>query len=447
MKIFYAYFTIFETRVIIITVKFVTLGCKTNFYESEALAELFRQAGHEVVQNGRADAYVINTCTVTGTGAQKSRQQIRRARKQNPNAVVAVTGCYAQTEAEKVQAMPEVDIVVGNARRTRLVELVEQAAAGKTESDVTDIMKERKFEELTVAAHQSRVRANVKIEDGCNNFCSYCIIPYARGPVRSRSMENIVREVEELGQSGYAEIVLTGIHIGSYGLDGGEYSLIDVVEAIHPIEGIARIRLGSIEPVVITEDFVRRAAKLDKLCRQFHLSLQSGCDATLERMRRRYTTAQYREAVARLREYLPNVSITTDMMVGFAGETEEDFEQSYSFAKEIGFLQMHVFPYSIREGTRAAEFPDQLPEKVKEERAHKMIALSDEMKRNFCEQYLNQPIEVLLEQKKADGRYHATSANYMEFLVENAEGEESGILLPVLPYAYQDGILLARVIR
>lgn len=432
---------------VIITVKFVTLGCKTNFYESEALAELFRRAGHEVIKNGAADAYVINTCTVTGIGAQKSRQQIRRARKQNPNAVVAVTGCYAQTEAEKVQAMPEVDIVVGNARRSRLVELTEQAAAGKKSSDVSDIMQERKFEELAVASHQSRVRATVKIEDGCNNFCSYCIIPYARGPVRSRPIENVVREVEELGRSGYAEVVLTGIHIGSYGLDGGEYSLIDVIEAVHKIDGIARIRLGSIEPVVITEDFVRRAAKLNKLCRQFHLSLQSGCDATLERMRRRYTTAEYRDAVMRLREHMTDVSITTDMMVGFAGETEEDFQSSYTFAKEIGFLQMHVFPYSIREGTRAAEFPDQLPERVKEDRAHQMIALSDEMKRNFCERYLNRPIEVLLEQKKTDGRYQATSANYMEFLVEGAEQEESGALLTVQPYEYCEGILLARPLR
>lgn len=431
---------------VIITVKFVTLGCKTNFYESEALAELFRRAGHEVIKSGAADIYVINTCTVTGTGAQKSRQQIRRARKQNPNAVVAVTGCYAQTEAEKVQAMPEVDIVIGNARRSRLVELAEQAAAGKKVSDVSDIMMERTFEELAVAAHQSRVRATVKIEDGCNNFCSYCIIPYARGPVRSRPIENIVREVEELGRSGYAEIVLTGIHIGSYGLDGGKYSLIDVMEAVHGVDGISRIRLGSIEPVVITEEFVRRAAKLDKLCRQFHLSLQSGCDTTLERMCRRYTTAEYRDAVMRLREHMADVSITTDMMVGFAGETEENFQTSYAFAKEIGFLQMHVFPYSVREGTRAAEFPDQLPERVKEERAHQMIALSDEMKQNFCQRYLNRPIEVLLEQKKADGRFHATSANYMEFLVENAEQEESGVLLPVLPYEYHDGILLARPI-
>lgn len=430
----------------IIKVKFITLGCKTNFYESEAMAELFRRAGHEVVSSGTADAYVINTCTVTGTGAQKSRQQIRRAKKANPSAVVAVTGCYAQTEADTVRRMPEADVIIGTAHRSRIVELVEEAAAGgEKHADVADIMREREFEELAVAAHQSRIRANVKIEDGCNNFCSYCIIPYARGPVRSRPLDKIREEVQTLAANGYAEIVLTGIHIGSYGKDlEGDCTLIDVVEAVHEIEGIARIRLGSIEPVVITDAFVSRAAALDKLCPQFHLSLQSGCDQTLQRMRRHYTTEEYRRAVERLRRAIPHTAITTDIMVGFAGEAETEFEQSYAFAEEIGFYHMHVFPYSVRKGTRAADFPGQVPEPVKEERARRMIALSDKMKEDFCTRYLHQPVPVLLEQQKPDGSYHATSANYMDFLVKGAVSGAEGSFLTVVPDAYRDGMLLAK---
>lgn len=403
-------------------VKFVTLGCKTNFYESQAMAELFREKGYEIVEKGKADIYVINTCTVTGTGAQKSRQHIRKAKKENPDAVVAVTGCYSQTEPNEVEKITEVDVMVGTSGRRRIVEFVEQALKGRRVLEHEDIMKAREFEELCLTTSQSRIRANVKIEDGCNNFCSYCIIPYARGPVRSRSIEKIVEEVELLSEAGFGEIVLTGIHIGSYGKDlKNGAGLIDVVEAVCSVNGVKRVRLGSIEPVVINEDFVRRAATLKNLCPQFHLSLQSGCDATLERMRRRYTTEEYIDAVKRLRKNIGDVSITTDIIVGFPGETDEEFKQSYEFCKKIGFMQMHVFKYSKRKGTVAEKMENQVPENIKDERSDLMIALAEEMKKAFYDNYKGVEAEVLVEQKMKNGKYHATTANYMDVYIDSDE--------------------------
>lgn len=403
------------------TVKFVTMGCKTNFYESQAMAELFRQKGFEVTNAATADVFVINTCAVTSIGAQKSRQQISRAKRKNPNAVIAAVGCLAQTDTESVKKLG-IDIVVGNDGKDKLPELTEEALKGKRTVACGDIMKVRKFEELCLVASQSRIRANVKIEDGCDNFCAYCIIPYARGPVRSRSLEKIVEEVRLLAQNGYIEIVLTGIHIGSYGKDlKDKTGLIDVVEAVCAVEGIKRVRLGSVEPVVITEEFAERISRLPNLCPQFHLSLQSGCTETLMRMKRRYTAEEYRAAVERLREKLEDVSITTDLMVGFPGETNEEFEKSYDFCKSIGFMQMHIFKYSIRKGTAAEKMDNQVSEQVKEERSKKMFELSEKMKDEFYESFRGRTLEVLAEQKTRDGRYHATAANYMEFLVESNE--------------------------
>ncbi len=403
-------------------VKFVTLGCKTNFYESQALAEMFKDAGYEVIQKGVADVYVINTCAVTSMGAQKSRQQISRAKKQNPKAIVAVMGCYAQTEPEKLKNSQDIDVLIGTTDRKSLVELVDKAVKGKKTVIRKDVMKERSFEELCLTSDQSRIRANVKIEDGCTNFCTYCIIPYARGPVRSRDIEKIVDEVRLLSEKGFSEIVLTGIHIGSYGKDlGSNLKLIDVVERVSGVPGIKRVRLGSIEPVVITKDFVDRAKKLQNLCPQFHLALQSGCDETLKRMKRRYTTEEYRNAVKLLRENLQDVSITTDVMVGFPGETDEEFEKSFEFCKEIGFMQMHIFKYSPRKGTVAASMPEQIPEPVKEERSKRLIALGEEMKKEFYEGYKGKTLEVLAEIRAKDGRFHGTTANYMEVFVESDE--------------------------
>ncbi len=428
-----------------IRVRFFTLGCKTNLYESEAMAELFRKAGHQVVTGkGEADICIINTCAVTGTGAQKSRQMIRRVKREYPQAKIAVCGCLAQTDSTRIRQEMGVDILLGNKHRDRIVEFSEKALGGVSTDAIEDILKEHTFEELGGTRNQSRVRANLKIEDGCNNFCSYCIIPYARGPVRSRSMDAILKEAEELGKAGYGEVVLTGIHIGSYGKDLQDGTgLMDVIEAVHRIDGIARVRLGSLEPVLIEEAFVKRAKALPKLCPQFHMSLQSGCDATLKRMRRRYTTAEYRRAVTLLRENLPDTAITTDLMVGFAGETEQEFEESYTFCKEMGFAQMHIFPYSIREGTAAEHFPDQVKESVKTERARKMLTLAEQMKEAFYRSYLGRTMPVLMEQKKQN-LYHGTTANYLDVQVET-DGDVTGQILPIKLTDWKDGMLFGEI--
>lgn len=403
-------------------VKFITLGCKTNFYESQALGEMFRQKGYEIVQKGNADVCIINTCAVTSMGAQKSRQQIHRAKKQNPDAVIAVMGCYAQTEPEKLENSPDIDVLIGTSDRVRLVELVEEALKGKKTHIHSDIMKVREYEELCLTSDQSRIRANVKIEDGCSNFCAYCIIPYARGPVRSRDIEKIVEEVRLLVDKGFAEVVLTGIHIGSYGKDlKNNLTLTDVVERVCAVEGISRVRLGSVEPVVITEDFVNRIKKLENLCPQFHLSLQSGCSETLKRMKRRYTAEEYMAAVRLLRENIPDVSITTDVMVGFPGETDEEFEKSFEFCKAVGFMQMHVFKYSPRKGTVAAEMPNQVPEQIKEERSRRLIELGEKMKEAFYDSFRGRTVKVLAELRTKDGRFHATLPNYMDVFVKSDE--------------------------
>ncbi len=401
-------------------VKFITLGCKTNFYESQALAEMFKNRGYEIVKSGDCDVCVINTCAVTSMGAQKSRQQIHRAKKQNPNAIIAVMGCYAQTDSENLKKSHGIDVLIGTSGRSKLVDMVEEAIGGRRTHECVDIMKVREFEELCLTSDQSRIRANVKIEDGCSNFCAYCIIPYARGPVRSRSLDKILDEVRLLAKNGFAEIVLTGIHIGSYGKDlMNGHSLIDVVESVCRVEGIRRVRLGSVEPVVITHDFVNRAKKLKNLCPQFHLSLQSGSTKTLKRMKRRYTAEEYMNAVNLLRENIPDTSITTDIMVGFPGETEEEFEESYNFCKAVQFMQMHIFKYSKRPGTVAADMPNQVPEQVKEERSNRLITLEGEMKKAFYDSYKGKTVEVLAEVKTKDGRYHATTPNYMDVFIES----------------------------
>lgn len=396
------------------TVKFITLGCKTNIYESEAMAQLFEEAGYDVVTKGPADVCVVNTCTVTATGASKSLKQIRRARRENPDAVLAVTGCLAQTEAEKLRKEEKIDVLLGNKYRCDIVSLCEAALQGKKSDKIEDILKVTEFEELGIVHRQRRIRAEIKIEDGCNNFCSYCKIPYARGPVRSRSIENIVKEATALIQDGYAEIVLTGIHIGSYGKDlKGSIGLIDVIEAVDKVCNGARLRLGSLEPVMITKEFTSRAGALKSLCPQFHLSLQSGCDKTLKNMRRRYTAGDFRQAVDNLRKAFPHAAITTDLIVGFPGESLEDFEESKTFCKEIGFSQMHIFPYSTREGTAAALLPNHVSEEEKARRTREMLAVAEELKQSFYEKYVGKTVAVLFEQKK-NGLWCGFTENYMD---------------------------------
>lgn len=427
-----------------ITVKFITLGCKTNLYESDAMAELFKNSGYERVYGSvPADIYVINTCTVTAVGAQKSRQHIRRARRENPAAIVAVTGCLVQTEAEKIKRETGADLLVGNNHRSKIVELAESVAKGKKADAVDNILKVHEFEELGTVRSQSRVRANLKIEDGCNNFCTYCIIPYARGPVRSRAMDNIIKEAEALGRNGYGELVLTGIHIDSYGSDLNDgSSLADVIEKIHDIDGIRRIRLGSLEPVAVTPEFAERMKKLPKLCSQFHMSLQSGCGETLKRMNRHYTPEEYRRVAELLRESLADTAITTDLMVGFPGETESEFEESYNFCREVGFSQMHIFPYSVREGTAAAKFKNQIPDDIKHERVRIMLALADQMKKEFCGQYIGKTVSVLAEQKKKGG-IHGTTANYMDVMIRDGSAEP-GENVSVMLDGFENGCLTGK---
>ena len=403
------------------TVRFITLGCKTNIYESEAMAQLFEAAGYTVVRSGSADICVINTCTVTGTGASKSLKQIRRARRENPNGVLAVTGCLAQTEADRLRKAENIDVLIGVSGRDKIVSLCEAALEGKRTDRVEDISKTAEFEELGIVHRQRRIRAEIKIEDGCNNYCSYCKIPYARGPVRSRNIAKIAEEAAAIAADGYSEIVLTGIHIGSYGRDLNDGTgLIDVMETVSRSAPGLRLRLGSLEPVMITEEFTRRAAELSGLCHQFHLSLQSGCDRTLSTMRRHYTAEEYRRGVANLRATFLDAAITTDLIVGFPGETEEDFEESRRFCEEIGFAQMHIFPYSVREGTLAARLPNRVPDEVKTERAHIMLSLAADMKRRFCEGFIGKQLTVLFEQQK-NGMWSGMTENYIEVRCKSEE--------------------------
>lgn len=410
------------------TVKFITLGCKTNSYESDAMAQLFESAGYEITTAKNADVCVVNTCTVTGTGAAKSLKQIRRARRENPNGVLAVTGCLAQTEAERIKRAENIDVLIGSKNKGDIVSLCEAAMRGEKHEMIADILHETEYEELGAVHRQRRIRAEIKIEDGCSNFCSYCKIPYARGPVRSRRMDKIIEEAEILAGDGYSEIVLTGIHIGSYGRDLKDGTgLIDVMEAVDRASGGIRLRLGSLEPAVIDGKFAERAAGLAGLCPQFHLSLQSGCDKTLAAMRRRYTADEFRCAVQILRRHFSDCAITTDLIVGFPGETEADFEESKAFCEEIGFSQMHIFPYSVREGTAAAKLPDQVSESVKTRRAHIMLSLAADMKRRFYGGFIGKELPVLFEQKRG-GVWCGTTENYMDVRIKDSRDLKGKII-------------------
>ena len=392
------------------------LGCKVNQNESEAIAELFAEKGYEIVGiDEEADVYVINTCTVTNFGDKKSRQLIRKVKRQNENAIVAVVGCYAQTAPKELMEIAGVNLVIGTKDRAQIVEMVEQYdRANGVENHVSDIMKERVFEPLSIQKLANRTRAYLKIQDGCSQYCSYCIIPYARGPIRSREPQEVVAEVKRLAENGFKEVVLTGIHVASYGKDRRDTSLLDILKQVHEVEGIERIRFSSIEPNVVTEEFAQTMAALPKVCDHFHLSLQSGCDKTLKEMNRKYDTEKYRQAAATLRKYLPKVALTTDIIVGFPGETEEDFRESYAFAEEIGFAKIHVFPYSPKRGTPAAARKDQLLNAVKSERSHTLIQLSDRMAADFLADAVGTDAEVLYERAVGDGIYEGHTTNYMK---------------------------------
>ena len=383
------------------------LGCKVNAYETEAMQEMLEKAGYEIVPfKEGADVYVINTCTVTNIADRKSRQMLHRARKMNPDAVVVAAGCYVQAQDGKGQD-PCIDIVLGNNHKKDLVRILDEYAAERASAaEIEDISRTREYESLHLTKPGDHTRAYIKVQDGCNQFCTYCIIPYARGRVRSRVMEDVLREVRELAEGGYKEVVLTGIHLSSYGIDfDRERHLLELIRAVHEVDGIERIRLGSLEPGIITEEFARELSRIPEICPHFHLSLQSGCDATLKRMNRRYTSAEYAEKCRILRKYFDDPALTTDVIVGFPGETEEEFRASYDFVDSIDFYETHIFKYSRRNGTKAAVMPDQVSEQVKAERSAAMIGLGERKRAAYEKRYVGREVEVLVEEDAVvDGR-------------------------------------------
>ena len=388
------------------TVAFHNLGCKVNDYEQDIMQQKFTENDFHVVPfSEKADVYVINTCTVTNMADRKSRQMIHRAKKQNPDSVIIAVGCYVQTSPEKAVADECIDIAIGNNNKARVVEILNDYFESKTRKfAIDDLTHEKCYEEMFLYNGTERTRAYIKVQDGCNQFCSYCLIPYARGRVRSRDIEEIVREIEGLTEKGYKEFVITGIHVSSYGIENpmdlSENRLSELLTRINALPGVKRIRLSSLEPRVITEDFVKTIASLEKLCPHFHLSLQSGCDATLKRMNRHYTAEEFLESAGLLRKYLDNPAITTDVIVGFPGETEEEFKESISFAKKVNFYEMHIFKYSKRKGTVAEKLPDQVDDTLKHVRSEQFIALSDELKAKYHEEYAGKVRPVLLEEEK-----------------------------------------------
>ena len=396
-----------------------TLGCKVNQYETQAMEQELRRRGHWLVAfEDEADAYVVNTCSVTAVSDKKSRQMLRRAKTAHPGAVVAACGCYSQTHADEAERLG-LDIVAGSAERESFITLLEQTVRERKHIRmIDDPLRRRSFEILPAGSVPGRTRAILKIEDGCTNFCSYCIIPFSRGPIRSLPPDEGVRQLRALAAEGYRETVITGIEIAGYGRDlDGHIGLADFLDAAAEAVPGMRLRLGSLEPRIITEDFCRRLSRHENLCPHFHLSLQSGADATLRRMNRRYTTAEYMHAVELLRQYFPRVAITTDLITGFPGETEEEFSETLAFIRKAGFADMHIFPYSVRPGTAAAKLPRQLPRAVKEERAHRAAAVAEEMHRAFLESTVGTVVRVLFEQKKEDGRFYGHAPDYTEVSV------------------------------
>lgn len=410
------------------------LGCKVNAYETEAMQEMLEHAGYEIVpfQEG-ADIYVINTCTVTNIADRKSRQMLHRARKMNPDAVVVAAGCYVQAQAEKQVIDPCIDIVLGNNKKQDLLTALQayEEAHGDLR-EVIDINHTKEYENLHLTKQGEHTRAYIKVQDGCNQFCSYCIIPYARGRVRSRAKEDVVAEVTDLAKNGYQEVVLTGIHLSSYGIDfENEDNLLSLIRAVHEIEGIKRIRLGSLESRIITEEFVQAIAALPKMCPHFHLSLQSGCNETLKRMNRRYTSEEFYEKCEILRKYFEKPALTTDVIVGFPQETEEEFETTYEFLKKICFYETHIFKYSKREGTKAAVMQGQIPEQIKAKRSARLIELGEKNRRAYEESFLGKTVEVLVEEKSdVNGKEMWTghTKEYMKIALESEKNLQNCIL-------------------
>lgn len=424
------------------------LGCKVNAYETEAMQHLLEEAGYEIVPfTQKADVYVINTCSVTNMADRKSRQMLHKAKKNNPDSIVVAAGCYVQTSEKEVLNDLSVDIVIGNDRKHDLVRLLEEYSLDSVNDTVDDINDgKHDFEELFIDQTKEHTRAFIKVQDGCNQFCSYCIIPYARGRVRSRRFENVIAEVERVAANGFKEVVLTGIHLSSYGVDFEEATgLLELIQAVNAVKGIERIRLGSLEPKIVTEHFASELSKLDKICPHFHLSLQSGCDATLKRMNRKYTTKEYERGCELLRKYFVHPAITTDVIVGFPGETEEEFEQTKAYLEHIHFYEMHIFKYSKRKGTRAAVMPDQIDEQVKAARSEKLIALGHDMSKEFRKFYIGKNEEVLFEEKAVIGDkeyFVGYTKEYVKVAKKTDENLENQIVSGRISGMLTDEILL-----
>ena len=427
------------------------LGCKVNAYEVEAMQQLLEQAGYEIVpfQEG-ADVYLINTCTVTNIADRKSRQMLHKAKKMNPEAIVVATGCYAQTDTEKLKADTSVDLILGNNQKNRIVEvLAEYEKEHAKKACVIEINKTKEYEELSIDHTAEHVRAYIKVQDGCNQFCTYCIIPYARGRVRSRKIQEILEEVKALAAKGYREVVLTGIHLSSYGIDFKEaeerQTLLSLIQAVHSVEGIERIRLGSLEPRIITREFMEGISGLSKVCPHFHLSLQSGCQKTLENMNRRYTAEEYAQKCSLIREYYPAPALTTDVIVGFPMESEADFEESFEFVKNIHFYETHIFKYSRRHGTKAASMDGQLTEAAKAQRSDRMLELHEIRAREYEEAMIGKKMELLLEEEiEIDGRpwYVGHSREYVRAVISKTDAHRVNDLVTVKAVAFvRDHIL------
>ena len=427
------------------TVSFYTLGCKVNQYETNAMEQQFIKNNYEIVENTqKADIYIINTCTVTNMAERKSRQMLRRVKEINPSAVLVVCGWYAQGAKNELEQIPEIDIILGINEKNEIVQIVENYMEKMAEKDkrsqeaeIDDVSKQKEFLDFGDVTYTEKNRAVVKVQDGCNMFCSYCIIPYARGRIRSRKIESVVSEIEKIANEDIKEVVITGIHVASYGKDfdnentSKKIRLIDLLEAINKIDGIDRIRLSSLEPTIVDEEFATRLSKLDKICDHFHLSLQSGCDETLKRMNRKYTTQIYRDAVATLRKYYPEASFTTDVIVGFPGETDEEFAKTYEFLKEIDFYRLHVFKYSPRRGTVAEKMPNQIDGNKKEERSNKLIELSNSTENKHNQSYIGKTVKVLFEEFE-DGFFKGHTTNYMMVKVAGEEEQSDKFVNKIL---------------
>lgn len=423
-----------------------TLGCRVNSYESEAMAEKFIKEGYEVVSFDEfSDVYVINTCTVTNMGDKKSRQMIGRARRHNPEAIIAVVGCYSQIASDEIAQIEGVDVVLGSRNKGDIVYWVNRAREeSKQVVEVKDVLKDNKFEQLAISEYQDKTRAFLKIQDGCNRFCSYCLIPFARGGVCSKEPEEILKEVKELSKNGFKEIILSGVHTASYGVDlEGNWNLVKILEEINKIEGIERIRIGSIDPTFFTKGVIERICNLEKMCPHFHLSLQSGCDATIRRMNRKYTAQEYKDVVENLRKYMKDVSITTDIIVGFPGESNIEFEATYEFLKGIKLSKMHIFKYSKRTGTKAAEMPFQVDGLIKEERSKKLIELNNALEVEFMEKFLGREMRVLYEEAISgkENTYVGYTENYIKVITESDENLEGKIVPTKLVAAKQENMV------